>query len=122
MIKKIRATLILLMVSTSMFGQLYQNGRFILSEPDKQKHFIAGIVISGLSYEWALKKWEDEEKAAMFSIGMGLAAGIAKESFDNWKGFPSYFDDRDILATVMGSVTITIPLAVFQKPKRRYTH
>jgi hypothetical protein len=110
------------MVSTSMFGQLYQNGRFILSEPDKQKHYIAGIVISGLSYEWALKKWEDEEKAAMFSIGMGLAAGIAKESFDNWKGFPSYFDDRDILATVMGSVTITIPLAVFQKPKRRYTH
>jgi hypothetical protein len=110
------------MVSTSMFGQLYQNGRFILTENDKQKHFITGMIISGLSYEWALKKWEDEKKAAMFSIGMGLAAGIAKESFDNWKGFPSYFDDRDILATVMGSVTITIPLAVFQKPKKRYKH
>lgn len=114
--------MILLIVSTSMFGQLYQNGKFILTEPDKQKHFIAGIVISGLSYELGLKKFKDKKKAAAFALGMSLAAGIAKESYDNWKGFPSYFDDRDILATMMGSVTITIPLFALQKPKKRYKH
>ena len=98
----------------TVHGQLYQNGKFILTESDKQKHFVAGVVISGLSYEWGLKKWKDKRKAAAFSLGIGLAAGIAKESFDNWRGYPSYFDDRDILATMMGSVTITIP------PKKRY--
>ena len=110
------------MVSTTMFGQLYQNGKFILTEADKQKHFVAGVVISGLSYEFGLKKFKDRKKAAAFAIGMSLTAGIAKESYDNWKGFPSYFDDRDILATVMGSLVITIPLAVLQKPKKKYTH
>ena len=110
------------MMIPSVHGQFYQNGKFILTENDKQKHFVAGIVISGLSYEWGLKRFEDKRKAAAFSLGMGLAAGIAKESFDNWKGFPSYFDDRDILATMMGSVTITIPLFAVHKPKKRYKH
>jgi hypothetical protein len=51
-----------------------------------------------------------------------LTAGIAKESFDNWRGFPYYFDDRDILATFMGSLSVSIPLSIFRKPKVKYTH
>ena len=106
----------------SVYGQFYNKGKFILTENDKQKHFVAGVVISGISYEWGLKKFEDKKKAAAFALGMSLAAGIAKESYDNWRGFPSYFDDRDILATMMGSVTITIPLFAVHKPKKRYKH
>lgn len=110
------------MVSATMHGQFYEYGKFILTESDKQKHFVAGVVISGISYEWALKEFKDKKKAAAFALGMSLAAGIVKESHDNWRGQPSYFDNRDILATMMGSVTITIPLFALQKPKKRYKH
>ena len=105
-----------------MQGQFYEYGKFILTESDKQKHFVAGVVISGVSYELGLKKFEDRKKAALFAIGLGLTAGIAKESFDNWRGVPHYFDDRDVLATTMGSISVTIPLFVLHKPKKRYKH
>ena len=118
--KRLKWIIILLIACQSAYGQFYNYGRFILEEQDKQKHYAAGVVISTLGYQWGLRKWEDRNKAALFAIGLGLTAGIAKESFDNWRGFPSYFDDRDILATMMGSVTITIPLFVSHKPKKRY--
>lgn len=106
---------------SSMFGQFYQYGEFILTEKDKQKHYTAGLVISAIGYEWGLRKFEDRNKAALFAVGLGLTAGIAKESFDNWR-VGNYFDERDVLATVMGSVSITIPLYFLHKPKKRYKH
>ena len=45
-----------------MHGQFYEYGKFILTESDKQKHFVAGVVISGISYEFGLKKFEDKKK------------------------------------------------------------
>ena len=112
----------MLVISPSLWGQFYNYGEFILTEPDKQKHFAAGVVISAIGYEWGLHRYKDRNKAALIGMGLGIAAGIAKESFDNWKGYPSYFDDRDILATTMGSITVTIPLFVLHKPKKRYKH
>ena len=120
--KRLKWIIILLVACQSVYGQFYQYGEFILTEKDKQKHYTAGVVISTLGYQWGLRKWEDRNKAALFAVGLGLTAGIAKESFDNWRGYPSYFDDRDILATVMGSVSVTIPLYCLQKPKKRYKH
>jgi len=113
---------ILLCLPFQNHGQLYQNNQFILEEPDKQLHYGAGLIISAVGYQWGLKKWEDKNKAALFALGLGLTAGIAKESFDNWRGYPYYFDDRDVVATALGSITITIPLFILQKPRKRYKH
>ena len=111
------------MVSVSMYGQLFQNNQFILTEPDKKLHFAAGAIATTIGYEWALKKYKGDKKKAFFvGLGVGLAAGIAKESFDNWRGFPYYFDERDVLATFMGSVAVSIPLSIFRKPKVKYTN
>ena len=109
------------MVSVSMYGQLYQNDRFILTEPDKQLHFAAGVIATTVGYEWALKKYGDKKKAFFVGLGIGLAAGIAKESFDNWRP-GNYFDERDVVATFMGSLSVTIPLTIFRKPKVKYAH
>ncbi len=106
------------MSSLSMSGQFYQNDQFILQEKDKQLHFAAGVVVSFISYEWALKTWEDKNKAVAFSIGMGILAGVAKETIDH-QSPPNRFDDRDVLATTMGSVSISIPLFVFRKKHKR---
>jgi hypothetical protein len=113
----------MLVACQSTYGQFYQYDKFILTESDKQLHFAAGAIATTVGYEWALKKYKGNKKKAFFvGVGVGLAAGIAKESFDNWRGFPYYFDDRDILATVMGSVAVSIPLSIFRKPKVKYTH
>ena len=111
----------MLVACQSTYGQFYQYGEFILTEKDKQKHYTAGVVISTLGYQYGLHKFKDRRKAALFAIGVGLTAGIAKESFDNWR-VGNYFDERDLLATVMGSVSITIPLYLLQKPKIKYKH
>jgi len=104
-----------------MYGQLYQNDRFILTEPDKQLHFAAGVIATTVGYEWALKKYGDKKKAFFIRLGLGLTAGIAKESFDNWRP-GNYFDERDVVATFMGSLSVTIPLTIFRKPKVKYAH
>ena len=109
------------MVSTSTAAQLYHHGNFILTEKDKQKHFTAGAIVTTIGYEWALRKYGNKKKAFFIGLGAGLAAGIAKESFDNWR-VGNYFDERDLLATVMGSLSVTIPLSVFRKPNKKYTH
>ena len=119
---KIKTTLLLLIVSVSMYGQLFQNNQFILTEPDKRLHFAAGAIATTIGYEWALKKYKGDKKKAFFvGLGVGLAAGIAKESFDNWRP-GNYFDERDVLATFMGSLSVSIPLSIFRKPKKKYTH
>ena len=105
-----------------MYGQLFQNNQFILTEPDKKLHFAAGAIATTIGYEWALKKYKGDKKKAFFvGLGVGLAAGIAKESFDNWRP-DNYFDERDVLATFMGSLSVSIPLSLFRKPKVKYTH
>ena len=102
-----------------MSGQFYQNDQFILQEKDKQLHFAAGVAVSFVSYEWALKTWKDKKKAVAFSIGMGILSGVVKETIDH-QNPPNKFDERDVLATTMGSVSITIPLFVLRnKHKRR---
>ena len=105
----------------SMNGQFYQYNRFILTEPDKRLHFAAGAIATTVGYEWALKRYGDKKKAFFVGLGVGLAAGITKESFDNWRP-GNYFDERDVLATFMGSLSVSIPLSLFRKPKNKYTH
>ena len=120
--KQLRILILTLLVGPMMYGQLYQNNQFILTESDKQLHFAAGAIATTIGYEWALKKYKgDKTKAFFVGLGTGLVAGIAKESFDNWR-VGNYFDERDLLATMMGSVSVTIPLSIFRKPKKKYTH
>jgi len=104
-----------------MNGQFYQYDKFILTEPDKRLHFAAGAIVTTIGYEWALRKYGNKKKAFFIGLGAGLAAGIAKESFDSMR-VGNYFDERDLLATMMGSVSVTIPLSIFRKPKKKYTH
>jgi hypothetical protein len=122
-LRRLKLLIVLLVACQSVNGQFYQYDKFILTESDKQLHFAAGAIATTVGYEWALKKYKGDKKKAFFvGLGVGLAAGIAKESFDNWRGFPYYFDERDVLATFMGSVAVSIPLSIFRKPKVKYTN
>lgn len=66
----------------------------LLSQKDKQKHFIVGALLG------------------LFSILLAIAAGLYKEWSDKRKG--GKFDPQDLLATILGGlVGQTISIIVF---------
>ena len=103
---------ILLLSPTLLFGQLLQ-------EKDKQLHFAAGMISGAAGYTLVYNKTENETLAIFGGIASSLAAGFAKELYDNQNGGKA--DPRDILATSLGglSVSVTIPLFTKNKKKRR---
>tara|TARA_B100000963_G_scaffold360342_1_gene390825 strand:- start:3078 stop:3410 length:333 start_codon:yes stop_codon:yes gene_type:complete len=103
---------ILLLTPTFLFGQL-------LNEKDKQLHFAAGMLTGAAGYTFVYSKTQDKKLAIAGGFVTSLAAGIAKEYYDNQNGGKA--DPRDILATSLGglSVSVTIPLFTNNKKKRR---
>jgi len=103
---------ILLLFPALLFGQLLQ-------EKDKQLHFAAGMVTGAAGYTLVYNKTENKTLAILGGITSSVAAGLAKELYDNQNGGKA--DPRDILATSLGglSVSVTIPLFTKNKKKRR---
>ena len=95
--------ILFLSISSYCSGQFYNNNQFILQEKDKQYHFAAGAVVTGITYEWALRKYGNKRKALFISIGMGLAAGIAK-------ALPPCFDAPHFNSTPVSTVSSFITL------------
>ena len=84
---------------------------------DKVTHFAAGGFITSTTYI-GLNRFElKESNRVLISIGTGIVAGIAKEAYDKGRG--GKFDGKDILATALGSVSITIPIIIGRK--KHYT-
>jgi hypothetical protein len=84
---------------------------------DKVTHFAAGGFITSTTYI-GLNLFElKESNRVLISIGTGIVAGIAKEAYDKGRG--GKFDGKDILATALGSVSITIPIIIGRK--KHYT-
>ena len=95
------------------------HSQFILQEPDKQLHFGAGMITSALGYTWSYNKHQDKKRAMITGVCTAFAAGVAKELFDGGiRG--GYVDHRDILATTMGGITMSVTIPLFQPKKKRY--
>ena len=94
-------------------------GQFILTEHDKQLHFGAGMITSALGYTWSYNKHQNKKRAMITGLCTAFAAGVAKELFDGGV-MGGYVDHRDILATTMGGITMSVTIPLFQPKKRRY--
>ena len=103
---------ILLLFPTLFFGQLLQ-------EKDKQLHFAAGMVSGAVGYTLVYNKTQNKKLAIAGGLVTSFAAGLAKEYYDKQNGGKA--DPRDILATSLGglSVSVTIPLFTKNNRKRR---
>ena len=91
------------------------------AQQDKIKHFVAGGVISGATYEFTNKLTNNKNKAFWYSLGAGTLAAVGKEVYDiNRTGF----DNKDLAYTIIGSITINIlrdaitKAKTHRKPKR----
>jgi len=85
----------------------------LLHESDKQKHFAAGTVFGGIAYGLVLEQTEDKTLAMAASIVGAFAAGYLKETYDKNRGYT--FDNRDLLATSYGGLSIGITLDIFAR-------
>ncbi len=96
----------LLLLPFFLFTTLPSNAQ-LLTEPDKQEHFMAGAFFGTLSYAIVLNKTEDNRKAFLASVATAVLFGTIKEAVDSrQKG--NYFDTRDLLATTYGGISIGI--------------
>ncbi len=98
--------LILLLPTLTLNAQL-------LHEPDKQKHFAAGTIFGGIAYGLVLEETEDKTLAFAASIVTAFAAGYIKETYDKNRGYT--FDNRDLLATSYGGLSMGITLDIFTR-------
>jgi len=86
-------------------------------QSDKISHFMAGGVITSSTYISLNRYNISVPKKIGISIGMGLLAGVGKEVWDKQRG--GKFDGKDILATSLGSISVTIPIGIGNlKPKQ----
>ena len=111
--------LILIIGITFLMTSENHGQQFILQEPDKQLHFGAGMITSALGYTWSYNKHQNKKRAMITGLCTAFAAGVMKELYDGGiRG--GYVDHRDILATTMGGITMSVTIPLFQPKKRRY--
>lgn len=85
----------------------------LLTEPDKKMHFGAGFVFGGISYGLILEETENKQLALLGSVATAFVAGYIKETRDKRMG--GNFDNRDLLATTLGGISIGITLDIFAR-------
>lgn len=98
--------IILLLTTCIATGQIQE---------DKILHFIGGAFVSGTTSLIVYDQTKSTKKAFIYGLASGLLVGVGKELLDEskYKGW----DNNDLLATVLGSITITIPLNFWEKKR-----
>jgi len=100
-----------------LFLPLTHIGAQLLTESDKKAHFAAGAVVGGIAYGLMLEETESKPIAMAASILTAFTVGYIKESRDAKRGYG--FDNRDLLATTYGGLSMGITLDIFaRKPKK----
>ena len=85
---------------------------------DKIYHFAAGMFFGGGVQSVVYSETGNHKKALAYGLLSGLTIGLAKEVVDEIQY--SGFDSKDLLATVLGSVVVIIPMDfVFRSHKVR---
>lgn len=84
-------------------------------QPDKIKHYVAGVSISAISYSLVAPRVSHRD-ALLISFASGVVAGVAKELYD------PVFDKKDLAATVLGSFTFTVTINLLSNQSSRHRH
>ena len=102
--------ILFVLLPTLSFAQL-------LTEEDKQMHFVAGAVTSTIVYDYVYRKTDSKKKALIYSIASSILVGTLKEVADS--RIPgNRFDTRDLLATAYGGITFSLTFNILTKKKK----
>jgi len=97
--KKYLLVLVAVLISANLFAQPDHPDRI----RDNKKHFVAGVVISSVTYGSILAYTDNQSYAILGSIGASIAAGYAKEFYDQSQG--RIFRPSEAAYTSVGGVT-----------------
>ena len=87
---------------------------------DKKLHYAAGVITGGLGHAIILHETGDKTKAFIGGILTSVIVGTAKEYLDGQES-GNRFDNKDLLATALGGVTINLTISLFSgKRKKKY--
>lgn len=100
--------LILFLIPTMVLSQIPQ---------DKRKHFVAGAYFGGGTSMIVYDQTGNYKKAFVYGVLSSITVGLAKELYDQHKY--GGFDNKDLLATILGGVTINIPLYFYEKRHKK---
>lgn len=106
--KKIVILILLFVSTTQLFGQI---------ESDKALHFLGGNLY-GLVGAGVASEISDGDRTWTFigAVGGSLLIGLAKEGIDE-KQYGGW-DNADLLATVLGGITVGVTIDIFKKRKQ----
>ena len=86
---------------------------------DKKLHFAAGTLAGTTGYSYVWQKTKDKKKAMLAGIGTAILAGTIKELVDSSQP-NNKFDTKDLAATALGGITVSVTINLFNKKKRKY--
>jgi len=72
---------------------------------DKQLHFAAGVIVSGLTIEIAKRNGSKHPK--LWGVGAACAVGLLKEAYDKQHPKKHSCEAMDAFATGLGGLTVT---------------
>ena len=93
-------------------------------EKDKALHFYYGAFTSGLATTIYCNETYNKplKNKVLIAVGTAFTVGLCKELYDTRRG-GSGFDYRDLLATTLGALPVTIVLKIdSKKNKKRKTY
>jgi putative lipoprotein len=103
---------ILVLVLPYCIASAQTSEQSVFSQPDKQMHFGAGALVGAVSLVTKSKT-----KAFVYSVVAGSSFGLLKEVYDSRKG-GSGFNNADLGATVLGSLSVGLTFNVLSGNKR----
>ena len=106
--KRLIPTLVILCLAISMHGQI---------ERDKVLHFVGGNLF-GLAGAGIAKNATDGNRVWTFvgAVAGSALAGVTKEAIDSSQP-GNQWDNGDVLATVLGGMTVGLAIEIFSKKK-----
>lgn len=108
--KKLIPTLVLFVLGSQLYGQI---------ERDKALHFLGGSLF-GLAGAGIAKQASDGNRVWTFvgAVAGSTLIGLAKETVDSGQQ-ENGWDNDDLLATILGGVTVGVAIEVFSKKRNK---
>ena len=78
--------------------------------------YIYPFYSSSLGYDFVYQRTKDKKKAILGGIAFSTLAGLAKELADS-EMYEQKFDKRDLMATSIGGITVSLTIPLFNKKK-----
>ena len=107
---KLILPLVFSLISLNLSSQTF------IEQKDKHLHFAAGNAFGTVGYSYVYLKTKNKKKAIIGGLISATLVGTIKETIDSTQP-NNRFDIKDLAATALGGITISVTFNLFNKKK-----